>query len=405
MKFILLLFALSMLATFSFGTWIGPIKLVDTMGACIYRVLSIYHDPTTRVHHVLYNAASIETFQRYLLVSDAGIVLNNITFSNANWDFTGVIRGVGDGQHVYMAMTSYLGSAKYAIKFTESTDGGKTWTTPSFIMEASSPDSYLQDMLYIAETGRVFVFFYEKNYKLKMVTRPPGSNVFSKPILVASNIYPPIQMQMNAKTVYSTLMDQQILHLFYANYNGRLAYMRSTTNGATWSPKLVPDDSLTHISAALINPKFSETIYVSYTSRGNRPAKLIKTEDHGITFTEPKPITKHHVHSATKEGLAICGTKSSIKLATFFTTTSFIGEYSWVDSKTLEPFNRPHPFTEPEIYTSALDCNLNLEKSQLSVTIIAARYVDNKADLFFAKETDFYPATEQNQPQQQGFIL
>eukprot|EP01022_Parablepharisma_sp_SALTPOND_P015210 TRINITY_DN212_c0_g1_i2.p1 TRINITY_DN212_c0_g1~~TRINITY_DN212_c0_g1_i2.p1 ORF type:complete len:401 (-),score=9.48 TRINITY_DN212_c0_g1_i2:188-1390(-) len=390
--YLLLLFVISLLATQSFAKWVGPVKLLPTLDSGSYIVTSTYRDPKTHVNHLYYIVDSPPQYHGYLVVSDAGEILYQTKYLAQSWFYGGTIRGAGDGQHLYLAMQAKYHNGAATVNFSESTDGGATWSEPSPILPNSGPDKYFQDMIYVSETGRVFVFFFENKNVLKVITRAPGSTVFSNPVVIATDFEHSRKWRINSKAVYNIWLNRQLIHVFYVNQNKRLAYSRSATNGATWtSHKVISNDSVYHVTEALTNHKFSETIYVSYALATDSYAKLIKTDDYGVTFTEPKSITKNYVNSDTTDGLALCGTKSMVMLSAFFPITSGTAEYSLVDSKTFEPFDKQHPFTESTITTAGLDCTIDVPRSQLDVAI----FVSKDQDLLFALESDYYPTSEQ----------
>eukprot|EP01022_Parablepharisma_sp_SALTPOND_P015209 TRINITY_DN212_c0_g1_i1.p1 TRINITY_DN212_c0_g1~~TRINITY_DN212_c0_g1_i1.p1 ORF type:complete len:401 (-),score=26.03 TRINITY_DN212_c0_g1_i1:192-1394(-) len=392
--YLFLLLVASFLAIQGFAKWVGPIKLLPTLDSDSYIVTSTYRDPTSHVNHLYYvEDCAAPHYQGYLAVSDTGEILHQTKYLSQGWFYGGTIRGAGDGQHLYLAIQSNYYKGAATVNLSESIDGGASWSQPSSILPNSDPNKFFQDMLYISETGRIFVFFFEEDsHALKVITRTPGSTVFSNPIVIATDFETNRVWRMNSKAVYNIWLNRQLIYIFYVNRNDKLAYSRSATNGATWtSPKVISNDNVYHVTEALANHKFSETIYVSYALATDSYAKLIKTDDYGVTFTEPKSITKNYVNSGTTDGLALCGTKNMVMLSAFFPTTSGTAEYSLVDSETFEPFYKQHPFTESTVKTAGLDCTIDVPKSQLDVAI----FVSKDQDLLFALESDYYPTSEQ----------
>eukprot|EP01022_Parablepharisma_sp_SALTPOND_P014585 TRINITY_DN1998_c0_g2_i2.p2 TRINITY_DN1998_c0_g2~~TRINITY_DN1998_c0_g2_i2.p2 ORF type:complete len:209 (+),score=8.62 TRINITY_DN1998_c0_g2_i2:107-733(+) len=197
----ILIFSISILALCLTAEtkWTEPIQLLDISHSYSVVVWSVYRDPVSSLNHVLVSENNEVQYLHFALTDD-GTVVSKSEFHDPGYGLAGVVKGANNGKNLFMALWSYMPGKRSAINFTESSNSGETWSKAQSIA-LSSTDRWLQDMVYIRETGRLFVFFIDQDFTLRMVTRSPGSSVFSKDLVIAEDALPNVQ---HAKVVYCT---------------------------------------------------------------------------------------------------------------------------------------------------------------------------------------------------------
>ena len=109
-----------------FSEWIAPRELFSFEGDFGLSITSVYRDPTSSITHVIYCVDSLTNSRYYHNgVDDVGNLLLQTSFiTGYDLKCRGVIRGAGDGQHLFFAFQD--GTCSGTVYFTETADGGKT---------------------------------------------------------------------------------------------------------------------------------------------------------------------------------------------------------------------------------------------------------------------------------------
>lgn len=96
----------------------------------------------------------------------------------------GFIRGAGNGRDLVAAVPfAEAQDTSFTILFAESHDGGKTWTTRTDVVSRREGGKDIQGLVLIPQSGRVLLIFTDQaEEELRIVTRSPGSAVFSAEI-------------------------------------------------------------------------------------------------------------------------------------------------------------------------------------------------------------------------------
>jgi len=348
-------------------------------------VSSVYFDPKSRINHLIYGNHYEKKFM-HIALTEEGIVLHNTTFVGPILAEDAVIKGADDGKHLFIALKSDE-NEKYTVAFTESSDGGITWTSLSYILKEGLR-KYVQDMLYIEETGRLAIFFIDEKHELRMVTRPQGSSIFSNEFLIARDAYN--YVFNTAKATYTTDKNIQIFHLFYINSVGKLIYVQSRNIGLTWTiPKIIDKDEIDSIVQVTSHKNVPGMITIAYSPNGNpSPARLIGSKDAGVTFSDPMQLTTKNVWRETNQGVAFCAAKGTAILASFFGTYDEKGEYSIWKNSELKPALRAHVFETPDIRNAGATCVVENNGMDFSINLFATRYFNAKWYLYYAREYD-----------------
>ncbi len=358
------------------GTWTAPVKLMETHDHRL-EVKSVYRD-LSLTHLLVYNPNSCQ----HLAVAENGTIVSHKYFAIT---YGGVIRGAGDGKHLMMALDHHVtGGSAVVVNFTESSDGGKTWSPPVYAVKRGPLNKYLQDMLYIPSTGRVFIFFAtDRKYELRMVTKPNNSVIFSGEMLVANSVY---TAPHAAKVGYATLEGKGCLHLSYKNLSGHLVYTKSENNGISWSPpRKISEDKLSFISGILVS---GPSVYIGFTTKGESPAVLEYSHDNGAHFAAVN-ITHDNAGREGDQGFAVCNdNKEGATLVSIFTEGDGKAEYAIWDTKgEMHPARRGHPYesVRGEITTAGTDCMMAAERR--TVPAVVTVWENKHGYLYFATES------------------
>ncbi len=382
------------------ATWTGPIRLLTLQNYA--SVSCVYYDPASDITHVVVHERTVE-WARHLAVSNNGTVLYSTLFRRqyTNWPKI-VIRGAGDGKRLFMAMPYSFSDSDSILAFTESRDGGKTWNEPEDIVAKvkSLRGKLLVDLLYVAETGWVYVFFtkYQEN-ELMVISRAAHSATFSTPKTIAKDINTKDTQQ--ARASYNSWVGKLVLHVVYAdNYNSQLKHLRSHDMGVTWQPakEIAGVSRASHITGIASHPGSSQGIYVAYNNRDDKEM-LIRSLDYGITYKPPLVLNKGgDFYNSGPSGLLLCGNKDPVLATLLVTTDNFhvntTVEYTLWTQQRLEPYPRDYPKTRRPLSVGA-DCAVDANGGLDMFTVVSVEEKGGSAKeyaVYFAKETGKFPA-------------
>ncbi len=380
--------ALLLLLGVSFAEWTNR-QLLSQSG--YLKAESTYRDPVTRLNHLLvHNDATHQTL--HLAVDDQGQIVYSTVFGKT-LTAPAVIHGAGDGKQLFVAIAYQAKDAgANAINFTESTDGGKTWTSASQITAADS-ESALQDMIYIAETGRIMVFLQNSDKELRVTSRPPGSRAFTGPTLVVEKPGYEAGSFDIARAAYGLWTGKQaLIHFFYlGDYNKDvLYYTRSKNNGVGWSkPRALMLKGVSQIvGVRALGPR----LYVAYSLSGESQKVIMKhSYNYGENFEYSLTVSKVGT-TYPQTGLAVCSSHGKDAMAALIVNHDDKLEYSvWNTTRMGQTYGK-FPVDGAGFRTAALDCEVDHERSLLNVSTFAVSYYAGTGTLYFARESAPLPA-------------
>jgi len=371
--------------------WTTPTLLNEENTSTYAFVSSVYYDPITQISHILYADYKFQYYDHYALL-DQGKVLYKTRFDNG-YGLVGLLRGPKDGKHIALAYWTFINSL-HTFNFTESFDNGLTWKKSVRLVE-SEKHLILQDMIYIKETGRIFIFYEDQSKKeIRMITRSPGSEIFSNEIEIGYDVFP--RDSFNSKFDYNFIDGKTILHMFYKNDKMLLSYSNSYNNGITWSdPKIVThDDNVTMIANVVSDSKITKKIIVSYIPASHmEPPKMVISENFGETFGEPIPITfggrygEYEFYETF--GLKLFGSKENPVLCSFYLTKENVPVFAIWNLDTGERNEYENPFYEPWITTLGLDLIYNSDEHKLFISALVTRQTNMKTQLLYSHGEKF----------------
>ncbi len=390
---IIVLIPLALLLATGNCAWSQPTKLLEIAQQFNVFITSVYTDPSTQISHVTCTDGTTTTYF-YMAVNSAGKVMQKREITTELEARNMVIKGAGDGKHLYLAYGAYDEDLNDANNFTESEDGGKTWSNPLQLL-VDGKRRMLQDMYY--ESGRISILYllsdaeYTK-HDLAMVTRPAGSKVFGTEVTITSDTTP--DYTSVALFVPTSAQGKSLIHVFFVSNDLLLKYTQSADNGVTWSKgKTVSqaNDKVLMVSNVVANSKLTEKVFAIYNVQYYGPAYLIYTADNGATFSAPIAATANQTYYDNQHGAAICGglSSSSHVLATYFMNDEKVPEYYFWNLKTMKKTERPHPFLAENADSVAIDCAVDPESKQLKVNAFVTLDVKDGAqtDLMYAQES------------------
>ncbi len=385
---------LSLLAVSAFAVWTTPIKLLE--GNRFMELQSEYRDPTSSFTHVVVSDyGGSRDWHWHLAVADNGTVVYKTLFNQTGGLGAATVRGAGDGRRLFLAISCTPG-ASYTINFTESADGGRTWSVPQSVFpygdRKTGKNRRLQDMLYVKETGRLFLFYVnmERPSSIRVVSRAPGSSVFSSDALVQNWG----DARYFARAAYSLRPEDPhrvTLHVAYRNYSGFcIVYTSSRSNGLSWTkPKVISgDEAPLFITHMFVNQAVSPNIYVVYTLlQPGKSARMVYSPDHGSSFAAPVPISKKvSRYDQVLGGIAVCRGEDGGFLESLLTMHDNTVEYARWDLAGTRPTFRVCPFSElRNVRSSIMDCFG--EGAGVTTLGFVTATDDKTGALLFAKET------------------
>ncbi len=377
------------------ATWIGPNLAFHFDDAKSLR--STYRDPSTGITHIINHGY---WFNQYMAVANNGTVLHSSELESCRESNNAVIRGTGDGKRLFVVMDCRINMERdpqNSIQLLESDDGGHTWSEAVYILPEDNYDRRLCDVLYIAESGRIYVFISTTSkYRVTMISRAPGSTVFSREREIISNFgYSSIELS----AAYSIWVGKPVIHLAYKDSNNKLAYTRSDNNGVTWSRARTFD--LGHMlqfihSMEAAGPALYIAVTISTYDRISLPELLVQSADYGQSFLAPVNITIASAGTDKSTGrLALCGTSSTPVVASFFTTWHGPVNYTVSAAPVKVPQYRQYPAI-PGRRIIDLGVVCTADEREVNVTTFVFTEKNHTYDLYFAKELIQLPINMHN---------
>ncbi len=401
-KAILSLIALLFIASVS-GTW-RTTELHRSDRALIEHY-SMFIDPVTKSQHTIFydRRSLIFIYQR---VSSSGTITaeKNFTVDTLTLAGDGAIRGSQDGRNLYVIIhgTYDHGITVSDIWYTESTDGGDSWTKPVALPRYVNAEYYSREaaaLLAIDSAKRVFIFYavdigtgqFDRSRYFRFVTKPMGSAVFSAEYKLFEG--GPVDVCKGYLLADYTLnAGKPIIHLIWGESSSLtcqgyrpshpssdtegIRHMYSINNGISWSePKTIADDfAYTHKAELTVNRKLApSTMALLFTFSNNDHIKrLVVFRDHGKkldTLDLGGPDQKEKNQFMHTTGIAICGRSDKPILYSLIDRLNQVPKYSVVDLNTMkEKEISPRPFEShgDDILGINLACNQDGSKTVVS---------------------------------------
>ncbi len=366
--------------------------LAPTLNATI---LSVHRDPSSSLNHLVLGTSLPSQYIHMAVTDDAKIVAQSAFADRIHRN--AILRSAGDGSRLFLAFDVATAQGGYAIVFVESSNSGKTWSSPLSAVKFEVAGS-LSDLLFVPETGRLFVFFTTyPGYELRMVSRAPGSAVFSAETRVAREAYH--GYRSSAKAGYSTLQSSKAayIHVAYrANGTDLLMYVRSDTNGVTWSsPKMVGDRILVDYVATVVSgPKFRQAIFISYVAPGGSRLVLYSS-DLGEKFSEQLHMSKMLAPRWNQAGVTSCANAdgSLSMLVSFIPGDGRTApEYSLWDTLDMRQYARRNPFGKIRARQTGVDCVIDSVAKLRKTVVFATMWEQETCRLYMAVESEVIPA-------------
>eukprot|EP01022_Parablepharisma_sp_SALTPOND_P000227 TRINITY_DN100_c0_g1_i2.p1 TRINITY_DN100_c0_g1~~TRINITY_DN100_c0_g1_i2.p1 ORF type:complete len:435 (-),score=-4.57 TRINITY_DN100_c0_g1_i2:118-1422(-) len=398
--------------------WTAPVEIDQySKDRLIYSgVLDMYTDPSTEITHVV-NSHYDDSVYQYVAIWPNGTIMHSTKFNDSLVSsLRAVIKGAGDGKRLYLAFhgSRRVYSSSYAdVNFTESSDGGKTWSPMIHMPKENSNDNlhrHINDMLYIKETGRIFIFYRRDEKAVCVTTRSPGSSVFSleKPVILSPSFQDNFR---NIAATYNYWLSKLLVHVFIANTT-HLLYMRSSNNGISWSsPRVIAKDfvyAIHGVEADKVLPSAIALIYERYEEPA--PYALIVSKNYGDNFSEPMNIGKYkspHTHFTSTGGLKICGARGFPTLATFtindHSTSRSNSSYFFWDFDTFIPFPQDNIFETFPITSAKITCTTDNEHGTLNVNAVVGMQTEKCIRFLFTR--DIVPIPEKVRAQSLTYFI
>lgn len=366
--------------------WTGR-TLIETF-SIVSKVWGVSRDPSLALTHVLV-AAPYNGKYAYYAISDSGSVPYKTYFPV---NFNPMLRSESalrvSGNKLFLAF-----SARNAIMFTESTNGGRSWSQPVSITPQPIAD-YMIDMVYVTETGQLSVFFYTNadtlGHNVFVVSRAPGSGSFSSGVLVGPRAD---DDSWTHAAGYSTYLSRCYMHVAYGQIGARLIlYVRSGDCGKTWPEprELNIDRGVVAVHSLVTKENY---VYIAYTAKVGRVnvPRLIYSADYGLTFSGPINMVASSFFTINERVLSLCRFPNG-ESSQFVSLVSnmYAVEYSVWNTTDMKRTSMPNPLSEGGRDSSTgVDCTIANQGTRYVAAVKAEWYPEkNENQVFFAINTE-----------------
>ena len=387
-----------------FGEWTHPVDLYQD--SLIFYPKDLYTDPSTGTSHALWCAHQSQ-YMNYWRITESQAVISRTPIVDPiiTSFFAGRIIGPGNGRDLYMLTMGTRGvHDSYDQFLSESHDNGDTWSQfvrpPRDDMDDEC-DRYGDALLLIKETGRIYLFYQldcEGQYaKLAFVTRPPGSQVFSRERVVIDNPdHEQIRPSITAE--YTIESEKMVLHIVWGEVDNRerrrVMHVRSQDYGLTWSvPGIVSgtDKCAGMWSISSIAGKKEGILMGTYAVSASEKLKLFYSKDNGRNFTVVDSSLNNqqiYIWEYRPNSMAICGGKDRPMLFMLSHTKYDEVEYSIWDLNTMQVERVEVPFSGITIYAGAkLTCYSRDDKTVvINVWVHSLQDDDERYHILFAQD-------------------
>ncbi len=366
----------------------------------------IFIDPVTKSQHTIFYNYGSQAFM-YRRVSSSGAITaeKNFTADTMLSADNGAIRGSQNGRSLYVMMQgTYNHSGPFRdIWYTESTDGGDSWTKPVALPRRDKVIYYSREagaLLTIESAKRVFIFYavdigtgqFDRSRYFRFVTKPMGSAVFSAETDLFSGS--PVDVCRNyILTDYTLNAGKPIIHLIWGESSSitcqgfrasrhssgmeAVRHMYSINNGVSWSePDMIADDfAYSEMAELSVNRKVApSTMALLFTFSNNRRIKRLAVfRDHGKKldtldlYGSPKEISTF----VRTTGIAICGRSDKPILYSLIDRSNQAPKYDVVDLNTMKAKEiSPRPFESHGDDTSGINLACDQDGSKTIVSAV-----------------------------------
>jgi hypothetical protein len=202
-----------------------------------------------------------------------------------------------DGNHVMLAVQMnrdtkekhcYYTSVCIEVYFTESFNGGETWSNPIVMTRANMTDPVNRmypSMLYEHDTGRVYIG-YKKEHLIGIAVREPNDTVFKE---IETDLWTGKNDVTVALRQTIEKKGKKYLHVVWQFTRGEIIkYSRSADDGKAWSEAVTiaeAQDSRFPVNVAVNNDAVEGVMYVQYFHTVDKSIRMVWTKGHGIKWS------------------------------------------------------------------------------------------------------------------------
>ncbi len=375
MRFLTTLVA--MLIATSLAKWSPPITLSSEGNS---QLKGLYTDPSTGIHHLLWFCGMRSSELLYSQVSPAGKVIKEHSFKVHLPSVThfqrSAITGAGNGRDLFAELSpnrvcfesSTMLLFCYEPYFTESHDGGLTWSNPTPIARPNMVDVCSrqgEELVYQNSTGKVY-FFYSKscgsedvppisNDEICYVSKKNDSRVYSPEATLYTT------KGQNTETIHTVITSEpgttsDTIRLFWGDVISKTTsgvFTMSSTNGHSWTkphPVYVRASTPPALFSLAYSRRVSPIITMSFNAaKGESYTNLLSTRNFGDNavvqkatsrVTEPGNLYEQHLQAAT-----ICaGSADTVREYMFTETAKNSTEYHVWDLNKMTAQKEETPF-------------------------------------------------------------
>jgi len=221
-----------------------------------------------------------------------------IDITNGNYDNYFPSIAVKNPSTIYLVFygNSPANPSYYQIRFTKSTDGGNTWSSPIDITNGDY--TQVEPAIAIDSSGNIHVVWSGESslagytyYQLRYAKSTDGGITWSNPIDITSGLYqqeyPKIAID-SANNIYVVWDGTSATYTYY-----QIRYAKSTDGGNTWSSPIdITNTSYNQYKPAIAIDN-SDNIHILWrgTSDTYYQIRYIKSTDKGNTWSSPIDIT------------------------------------------------------------------------------------------------------------------
>lgn len=317
---------------------------------------AIYQDSSSHIIHIITQGWTKTA--TYLAVFKNGTLFYSHEYEEIEMlDIT----GADNNKNLFIVQTYHL-----KPEFSESFDNGLTWQKP---YEIEGEEITKMKILFVKETGRLFVFYYsDKTKEISYILRSPNSSIFSNPKCIRKNASEKFSI------AYLLVNKTAVLFMIYADNENKISILTSYDNGITWKNMMLENEIIGYPLTFIVN----SNIFFTYENISDHSVYLNGFDINGKNIIRQISLTNNaqNQYNGLSGGISICGTLKNKFIISFYLVQNAEKPYYSLFNLTSRKLTyRENPFNS--LYSASIKCRENSYKSEITIIAVKCNNTQN----------------------------